>query len=75
MPIFDFKCRACGHEFELLVRGGAQAECPACASQDVEKQFSTFKVGPPVPTPAQKEKAALERAGWVQVGQPFKRRR
>jgi len=28
MPIFEYACRACGHEFETLVRG---AETPACA--------------------------------------------
>ena len=74
MPLFDFKCRGCGHTFEFLVRGDAQAACPECKGTDVEKQLSMFSVGAPVPTPAEKEKASLERAGWTQVGQPFKRR-
>ncbi len=74
MPLFDFTCRGCGHEFEFLVRTGHDAVCPQCASTDVDKLLSRFKVGAPAPTAAQKEKAALERAGWVQVGKPFKHR-
>jgi len=27
MPIFEYACRACGHEFETLVR---RAETPSC---------------------------------------------
>ncbi|HWP36773.1 MAG TPA: zinc ribbon domain-containing protein [Gemmatimonadales bacterium] len=30
MPIFDFACQACGHEFEALVRGDAAVTCPSC---------------------------------------------
>ena len=74
MPIFDYKCRACGHLFEFLVRGGQEASCPQCSGTDVEKQLSMFKVGPPVPTRAQKEQQAIERAGWVKVGKPYKNR-
>ena len=29
MPIFDYKCRTCGHTFEALVRGNAQPACTA----------------------------------------------
>lgn len=74
MPLFDFKCRGCGHVFEFLIRGDAQAVCPQCHGEDVEKQLSMFMVGTPALTPAQKEKQSLERAGWTQVGTPFKRR-
>ena len=40
MPIFDFQCRACGHEFEKLVRGTTIPSCPACQSEDLEKKLS-----------------------------------
>jgi len=72
MPIFDFKCTACGELFEFLVRAENQPACPKCAGTAVEKQLSQFKVGAPALTPAQKEKQSMERAGWVQVGKPFK---
>jgi putative FmdB family regulatory protein len=77
MPIHDYTCRACSHVFEhLTIRAGAGEPpvCPQCNSPDVEKLLSRFRVGPPVPTAAQKERQALERAGWVPMKQPTKRR-
>ncbi len=40
MPIFDFRCSKCGHEFEELVMGGAQPVCPKCGSKKLVKQPS-----------------------------------
>jgi putative FmdB family regulatory protein len=47
MPIFEYRCRACGRDFEKLIlsRNAPGAECPACASADVERLHSTFGVG------------------------------
>lgn len=42
MPLFDFVCRACGAEFELLVRGSEKPVCPKCQGTDLAKQMSTF---------------------------------
>jgi putative FmdB family regulatory protein len=43
MPIYDFQCRACGEEFEALVRPqDPAAACPSCRSADVEKLLSGF---------------------------------
>jgi putative FmdB family regulatory protein len=39
MPIFDFTCRACGAQFEALVRKRAPA-CPQCQSEDLERMLS-----------------------------------
>ena len=44
MPIFEYACRGCGEEFELLVQGMAQASCPSCESLELEKKLSTFAV-------------------------------
>ncbi len=44
MPIYDYQCRNCGEEFELLVLKNTVAACPACQSQDLEQQVSTFAV-------------------------------
>lgn len=41
MPIYEYACKSCGHEFEELVashRDQAPA-CPKCAAE-VEKKFS-----------------------------------
>jgi putative FmdB family regulatory protein len=37
MPLYDFKCRACGHEFEALVRPSHDPACPSCGSADLER--------------------------------------
>jgi putative FmdB family regulatory protein len=45
MPLFEFACRSCGHQFETLVFGNRRAECPKCSSADLEKLYSTFAAG------------------------------
>src|SRR6185436_15575237 len=42
MPLYDYVCKGCNHEFEALVRTGTIPECPECHSQDLERQLSTF---------------------------------
>jgi len=45
MPLYDFECRRCGHEFEVLVRPGSPAlVCSECGSDDLEKLLSGFAV-------------------------------
>ena len=42
MPIFDFQCNSCGHEFEKLVmKSDAPAPaCKACNAEDVTRKVS-----------------------------------
>ncbi|MGQ9654021.1 MAG: FmdB family zinc ribbon protein [Thermodesulfobacteriota bacterium] len=45
MPIFEFRCPACGHEFECLVMGqdwASELRCPRCSRPGVEKLLSVF---------------------------------
>jgi putative FmdB family regulatory protein len=44
MPIYDYQCRRCGHEFEMLVLKGSVAACPSCQSDDLEQLLSGFAV-------------------------------
>jgi len=44
MPLFDFRCRACGKKFEALVRNSEKPRCPACKSARLEQLLSTFAV-------------------------------
>jgi len=42
MPIYEYACRKCGHEFETLVRSGNVPDCPSCRSTELEKKLSVF---------------------------------
>ena len=44
MPIFEYICQECQHEFEALVFGKQKAECPKCQSKKLEPQLSVFAV-------------------------------
>jgi putative FmdB family regulatory protein len=40
VPIFEYRCRSCRHEFETLVRAGDSPACPKCAATELEKLHS-----------------------------------
>lgn len=44
MPLFDYRCRACGHQFEALVRtqDPPPTSCPSCHAADLERLLATF---------------------------------
>ena len=44
MPIFEYRCEACGHKFEAILFGAQTPECPQCHTEKLEKQLSTFAV-------------------------------
>ena len=41
MPVYDYVCNACGHEFQLIERISEHEQtvpkCPVCKSTDVER--------------------------------------
>lgn len=44
MPIFEYLCRGCGKNFEILVRGAENPHCPDCHGTRLERQLSAFAV-------------------------------
>jgi len=45
MPIYEYQCRTCGHQFEYLVlRTSPAAECPACQAQELDQLISLSAV-------------------------------
>jgi putative FmdB family regulatory protein len=45
MPLYEYRCLGCGHEFELLVLSASpRAACPSCAGESLERLLSMFAV-------------------------------
>ena len=45
MPIYEYRCTACGENFSKLQKVGANSDgvrCPKCESPEVERQLSSF---------------------------------
>ncbi len=44
MPLYEYRCTDCAHEFEALVPAGRadQATCPACGTGEVRRLLSLF---------------------------------
>ncbi|MFN0019816.1 MAG: FmdB family zinc ribbon protein [Pirellulaceae bacterium] len=40
MPLYEYACKKCDKEFELLIRGSEQPECPTCHTTKLEKLLS-----------------------------------
>ncbi|MBN2688900.1 MAG: zinc ribbon domain-containing protein [Deltaproteobacteria bacterium] len=43
MPIFEYMCKNCGHEFEMIVFSSSEdtsVECPECGENKAEKKIS-----------------------------------
>lgn len=54
MPIYEYSCKECGQKFELLVSSERVADsqhCPHCASDRLERLFSTFATSTPGSAP------------------------
>jgi len=44
MPIYEYKCKKCGHKFEKLVFGKEKIKCEKCGTEQIEKLFSNFAI-------------------------------
>ena len=42
MPLFEYACKTCDHQFEWLTRGTAAPECPSCHGTELQKRQSVF---------------------------------
>ncbi len=43
MPMYEFKCKQCGQQYEELVRSSDEKiSCPKCGSAETYKLISTF---------------------------------
>ena len=44
MPIYEYECRACRSQFELLILPGTAPACPTCRGTNLEKLLSISSV-------------------------------
>jgi putative FmdB family regulatory protein len=44
MPLFEYRCSQCNHEFEALVRDGSSPDCPECHARHPERLLSAVSV-------------------------------
>lgn len=42
MPIYEYTCKKCGNEFEVIVFGDDKPCCPACGAKNPKKNMSSF---------------------------------
>ena len=40
MPLYEYVCQKCEHQFEALVFDGEKVECPECHDTRLERLFS-----------------------------------
>jgi putative FmdB family regulatory protein len=50
MPIFEYVCQECHHQFEALVYGKQKAKCPKCDATKLAPQLSVFAVSAKAPS-------------------------
>jgi putative FmdB family regulatory protein len=65
MPIFEYECATCGHEFEeLVLPSSPEPRCPSCGGHELRKVLSLPSVSSEQ-TRERSLKGARERAGKV----------
>jgi putative FmdB family regulatory protein len=44
MPIFEYECKKCGHQFEALLKSASSPapECPECGASNAKRLLSRF---------------------------------
>jgi putative FmdB family regulatory protein len=70
MPIFEYRCGACGHVIEVLQKGrkAGKLACEKCGAADMSKILSGFAVGKASETPSCDSCASLPACGGCPGG-------
>ena len=45
MPLYEYRCKKCDKNFEILQKSNEKAVCPECGGKSMEKLFSVFASG------------------------------
>jgi len=74
VPLYDFRCRPCGAEFEALVRAQHDPACPSCGSADLERLATgSFSVRSGGLSPAARRAVQKQQAGQKRDHDAFQR--
>ena len=65
MPIYEYICKQCHHQFEALIYGKEKAACPKCNATKLEPQLSVFAVSAKGSSPS-----SAPRSGCGSCGDP-----
>ena len=57
MPIYEYTCKGCDHEFEAILYGSQKAQCPKCHSKQLAPKLSVFSVSAKGSSPAPRTSA------------------
>jgi putative FmdB family regulatory protein len=70
MPIFEYKCRQCGHVMEVLQKGrdAETLTCTQCGGSNLQKLLSGFAVGRASESPACDSCSSLPTCGGCMGG-------
>ncbi|WP_085317822.1 FmdB family zinc ribbon protein [Derxia lacustris] len=63
MPIYEFHCKACDEQYEVLVRSSTVVTCPKCGSQDAERLVSRIAPHGKIPEMRRKMRAMAAAGG------------
>jgi putative FmdB family regulatory protein len=66
VPLYEYRCAGCGHEFEALVRVGEadRAGCPTCGEGPVRRLFSVVAAVRPGAEPVRRGGAGSLQPAW-----------
>lgn len=45
MPIYEYQCEKCGHQFDLrkeVTEGDKEVKCPECGTKNSKRVYSSF---------------------------------
>ena len=55
MPLYEYACKSCASQFEVLVRATETPECPSCRGTDLERRLSVFAAHTAAPARASRQ--------------------
>ena len=62
MPLYEYACKSCASQFEVLVRASETPECPSCHGTTLERRLSVFAAHTAARRPSARAEVDRDRA-------------